>query len=45
MRGAVPPPGSAGGRAAGVERVILAPTGTDWQRDYEFAAEVSAAYR
>lgn len=31
--------------AAGVERVILAPTGTDWQRDYEFAAEVGAAYR
>jgi alkanesulfonate monooxygenase SsuD/methylene tetrahydromethanopterin reductase-like flavin-dependent oxidoreductase (luciferase family) len=25
---------------AGTERVILAPTGPDWQRDYEFAAKV-----
>ena len=30
--------------AAGVERVILAPTGTDWRRDYEFAASVRATY-
>ncbi|GLY64522.1 LLM class flavin-dependent oxidoreductase [Amycolatopsis taiwanensis] len=30
--------------AAGVERVILAPTGTDWRRDYEFAAKVRSAY-
>jgi hypothetical protein len=30
--------------AAGVERVILAPTGADWRRDYEFAAKVRAAY-
>ncbi|WP_348537887.1 LLM class flavin-dependent oxidoreductase [Nocardia brasiliensis] len=29
--------------AAGVERVILAPTGPDWQRDYEFAAKLHAA--
>lgn len=29
--------------AAGVERVILAPTGPEWQRDYEFAAKVRAA--
>lgn len=29
---------------AGVERVILAPSGTDWRRDYEFAAKVRAAY-
>jgi alkanesulfonate monooxygenase SsuD/methylene tetrahydromethanopterin reductase-like flavin-dependent oxidoreductase (luciferase family) len=29
--------------AAGTERVILAPTGPDWQRDYEFAAKVRAA--
>ena len=28
---------------AGTERVILAPTGSDWQRDYEFAAMVRAA--
>ncbi len=28
--------------AAGTERVILAPTGPDWQRDYEFAATVRA---
>jgi alkanesulfonate monooxygenase SsuD/methylene tetrahydromethanopterin reductase-like flavin-dependent oxidoreductase (luciferase family) len=28
--------------AAGVERLILAPTGPDWQRDYEFAAKVRA---
>ncbi|MFC9995217.1 LLM class flavin-dependent oxidoreductase [Nocardia sp. NPDC127526] len=28
--------------AAGVERVILAPTGPDWQRDYAFAAELGA---
>jgi alkanesulfonate monooxygenase SsuD/methylene tetrahydromethanopterin reductase-like flavin-dependent oxidoreductase (luciferase family) len=31
--------------AAGVERVILAPTGTDWRRDYEFAATVRAELR
>jgi alkanesulfonate monooxygenase SsuD/methylene tetrahydromethanopterin reductase-like flavin-dependent oxidoreductase (luciferase family) len=30
--------------AAGVERVILAPTGAGWRRDYEFAAQVRAAY-
>jgi alkanesulfonate monooxygenase SsuD/methylene tetrahydromethanopterin reductase-like flavin-dependent oxidoreductase (luciferase family) len=30
--------------AAGVERVILAPTGTDWRRDYEFAAQVRASH-
>ncbi|GGK48157.1 hypothetical protein GCM10011591_19370 [Nocardia camponoti] len=30
--------------AAGVERVVLAPTGPDWQRDYAFAAEVRTAY-
>ena len=30
--------------AAGAERVILAPTGADWRRDYEFAAKVRAAY-
>lgn len=29
--------------AAGTERVILAPSGTDWQRDYEFAGQVQAA--
>jgi alkanesulfonate monooxygenase SsuD/methylene tetrahydromethanopterin reductase-like flavin-dependent oxidoreductase (luciferase family) len=29
---------------AGVERVIMVPTGTDWRRDYEFAAAVRAAY-
>lgn len=29
--------------AAGTERVILAPTGPDWRRDYEFAAKVRAA--
>lgn len=29
--------------AAGVERVVLAPTGPDWRRDYAFAAEVRAA--
>lgn len=28
---------------AGVERVILAPTGTDWRSGYEFAAAVRAA--
>ncbi|MET7772380.1 LLM class flavin-dependent oxidoreductase [Nocardia sp. NPDC005366] len=31
--------------SAGVERVILAPTGPDWQRDYAFAAEIRAALR
>jgi hypothetical protein len=30
--------------AAGTERVILAPTGANWRRDYEFAAKVRAAY-
>jgi alkanesulfonate monooxygenase SsuD/methylene tetrahydromethanopterin reductase-like flavin-dependent oxidoreductase (luciferase family) len=34
---------AAGYAAAGVERLILAPTGPDWQRDYEFAAQVRAA--
>ncbi|WP_133851136.1 LLM class flavin-dependent oxidoreductase [Labedaea rhizosphaerae] len=29
--------------AAGVERVILAPTGADFRRDYEFAAAIKAA--
>ncbi|WP_233434416.1 LLM class flavin-dependent oxidoreductase [Nocardia yamanashiensis] len=29
--------------AAGVERVILAPTGPDWRRDYAFAGAVRAA--
>jgi alkanesulfonate monooxygenase SsuD/methylene tetrahydromethanopterin reductase-like flavin-dependent oxidoreductase (luciferase family) len=29
--------------AAGTERVILAPTGADWQRDYEFAGRLLAA--
>ena len=29
--------------AAGTQRVILAPTGADWQRGYEFAATVRAA--
>jgi alkanesulfonate monooxygenase SsuD/methylene tetrahydromethanopterin reductase-like flavin-dependent oxidoreductase (luciferase family) len=29
--------------AVGVERLILAPTGPDWQRDYESAARVRAA--
>ncbi|MET8651850.1 MULTISPECIES: LLM class flavin-dependent oxidoreductase [Nocardia] len=29
--------------ALGIERVILAPTGPDWQRDYHFAAELRAA--
>lgn len=29
--------------AAGAGRVILAPTGPDWRRDYEFAARVRAA--
>lgn len=29
--------------AAGVERVILPPTGTDWRKDYEFAARVRDA--
>lgn len=29
--------------AAGAERVILVPTGREWQRDYEFAARVRAA--
>lgn len=28
---------------AGTERVIVAPTGADWERDYEFAAKVRAA--
>lgn len=28
--------------AVGTERVILAPTGPDWQRDYEFAAKLRA---
>jgi alkanesulfonate monooxygenase SsuD/methylene tetrahydromethanopterin reductase-like flavin-dependent oxidoreductase (luciferase family) len=28
--------------AAGVERLILAPTGSDWQRDYEHAAKLRA---
>lgn len=28
---------------AGAERAILAPTGPDWQRDYEFAGRVRAA--
>ncbi|MQA80216.1 MAG: LLM class flavin-dependent oxidoreductase [Streptosporangiales bacterium] len=28
---------------AGAERVILAPTGPDWERDYEFAAKVRTA--
>jgi len=30
--------------AAGGERVILAPTGAGWRRDYEFAARVRDAY-
>jgi hypothetical protein len=30
--------------AAMTDRVILAPTGADWRRDYEFAAKVRAAY-
>jgi alkanesulfonate monooxygenase SsuD/methylene tetrahydromethanopterin reductase-like flavin-dependent oxidoreductase (luciferase family) len=29
--------------AAGTERVILAPSGADWQHDYEFAGELLAA--
>jgi hypothetical protein len=29
--------------AAGAERVILAPTGAGWQRDYEFAGRLRAA--
>ncbi|MEU1205645.1 LLM class flavin-dependent oxidoreductase [Nocardia sp. NPDC005825] len=29
--------------AAGVERVVLAPTGPDWRSDYAFAADVRAA--
>lgn len=29
--------------AVGVERVILAPTGADWRRDYDFAAQVRSA--
>src|SRR5699024_1170366 len=29
--------------AVGTERAILAPTGPDWRRDYEFAAKVRAA--
>lgn len=29
---------------AGTERVILAPTGPDWQRDYEHAGALRAAY-
>jgi len=28
---------------AGAERVILAPTGPDWRRDYEHAAALRAA--
>ncbi|PRY00708.1 LLM class flavin-dependent oxidoreductase [Allonocardiopsis opalescens] len=35
----------AGYEAAGVERVILGVSGPDWRRDYEFAAELRAAYR
>lgn len=34
---------ASGYAGAGVERLILAPTGPDWQRDYEFAARVRAA--
>ncbi|MBU2667874.1 LLM class flavin-dependent oxidoreductase [Actinoplanes bogorensis] len=30
---------------AGTDRVVLAPTGPDWRRDYEFAAAVRAAIR
>ena len=30
--------------AAGAERVILAPTGAGWRRDYEFAARLRASY-
>ena len=30
--------------AAGTQQVILAPTGTGWRADYEFAAAVRAAY-
>jgi alkanesulfonate monooxygenase SsuD/methylene tetrahydromethanopterin reductase-like flavin-dependent oxidoreductase (luciferase family) len=33
---------AAGYAAAGVERLILAPTGPDWQRDYEYAARLRA---
>lgn len=29
--------------AAGAERAILALTGPDWERDYEFAGKVRAA--
>ena len=29
--------------AAGTERVILAPSGTSWQHDYEFAGKLQAA--
>jgi len=29
--------------AAGTERVILAPSGTDWQHDYMFAGQIQAA--
>jgi alkanesulfonate monooxygenase SsuD/methylene tetrahydromethanopterin reductase-like flavin-dependent oxidoreductase (luciferase family) len=41
-------PGQAASRlsayaAAGAERVIVAPTGPDWQRDYDFAGKVRAA--
>jgi alkanesulfonate monooxygenase SsuD/methylene tetrahydromethanopterin reductase-like flavin-dependent oxidoreductase (luciferase family) len=35
----------AGYAAAGVERLILAPTGPDWRRDYERAAAINAAIR
>lgn len=31
--------------AVGTERVIFAPTGPDWQRDYEFATKVRTALR
>jgi alkanesulfonate monooxygenase SsuD/methylene tetrahydromethanopterin reductase-like flavin-dependent oxidoreductase (luciferase family) len=34
---------ASGYTAAGVERLILAPTGPEWRRDYEFAAKVCAA--
>ena len=30
---------------AGTERVILSPSGPDWQRDYGLAAELLAAAR
>jgi hypothetical protein len=31
--------------AAGTQQVILPPTGTGWQSDYEFAAAIRAACR